>query len=100
MGNSMYSIDFVYTPSNSNEFKNVHIEFNLTGATARLTVSSKEEISLKDFSSLIDSVQAECFDKIKINLKKDCEIVLYIDEKTYLIIFNEETGEAIDKKLV
>ncbi len=89
-----FSTDFVYSEKLTQEYKTVHIKLGLNNGSGELTIFSNEYIALDDLNYIVKSIKSDILRKIRINIPKDCIIVLDVNGEKRKAIVDENIGEV------
>ncbi|GHU51387.1 hypothetical protein AGMMS49975_04600 [Clostridia bacterium] len=90
MDKPMYAMDYVYVPTNSTDFEQLHIEFFVLDETFTLVITSEIPICGADILDIVNSLQRTQFRKLRVDIFEQGDVFLVIAAEKYRAVFGGE----------
>jgi len=80
-----YAMDYVYSSSESDTFRSVHVDLQVIDEDLQLTLISNDEIKIVDLENILKSLQEEKFSRMRISIYEDCNILLKVNDSSHKV---------------
>ena len=91
--------DYVYEPTELDILRNVEISYDVTETGLEFFITSEPEVTREDLMKIISSIQKDNFDRIRINIVKDCSVMYRQGGVICRLYFNED-GTSIKEMTI
>ena len=99
LGKQKLRFDYVYVPTELDILRSVEIACDVTETGLDFFITSEPEVTEEDLMKIICSVQKDNFDRVRINIMKDCN-VMYRQGGVVCKLSFDEDGKHINEMVI